>query len=45
VALFPAPFVLLYLPTIDDITYEKQVLAGMVFEEVIEYVGLRTFGA
>jgi hypothetical protein len=39
-ALFPAPFVLLNLPNVQDVAYEIQCFAGIVFEEVIELVGL-----
>jgi hypothetical protein len=39
-ALFPSPFVLLYLPDVQDVAYEIQCFAGVVFEEVVKFVGL-----
>jgi hypothetical protein len=44
-ALFPTPFVLLYLPGIDDISYEIQRVTCVVFEEVVELVRLTVFGS
>ena len=44
-ALTPIPFVLLYLPTINNITHEEQIFTGMMFKEVIKYIGLCAFGA
>jgi hypothetical protein len=45
VALTPAPLVLLYLPTIDDVANQKQILTAMMLEKVVEYVGFGIFGA
>ncbi len=45
VALFPTPFILLYLPGIYDISYEIECVAGIVFEKVVEFLGLAVFGA
>jgi hypothetical protein len=39
-ALFPAPFVALYLPSIDDVAYQIQGLAGVMFEKIVESSGL-----
>jgi TRAP-type mannitol/chloroaromatic compound transport system permease small subunit len=44
VALFPAPFVLLYLPGVNDITHKIQCIAGVVLEKVIETICLTIFG-
>jgi len=44
-ALFPTPFVLLYLPTIDDVANQKQILTGVMLEKVVEYIGFGIFGA
>jgi hypothetical protein len=44
-ALFPAPFVLLYLPGINDITHKIQCIAGVVLEKVIETIRLTIFGS
>jgi hypothetical protein len=38
-ALFPSPLVALHLPTIDDVAYQIQGVAGVVFEKVVECFG------
>ena len=43
VALFPTPFVLLYLPRIDDITNEVESIARVVLEKIIELFRLTVF--
>ena len=43
--LTPPPFVLLYLPTIDDVTNQEQILTAMMLEEVVEYIGFGIFSA
>jgi hypothetical protein len=35
----------LYLPPIDDVTNQEQILTAMMLEEVVEYVGFGIFGA
>jgi hypothetical protein len=45
VTLFPSPFVLFDFPGIYDISYKIQCFAGVVFEEVVEFVSLAVFGA
>jgi hypothetical protein len=44
-ALFPAPFVLLDLPNVQYVAYEIQRFAGVVFEKVVESVGLTVSSA
>jgi TRAP-type mannitol/chloroaromatic compound transport system permease small subunit len=44
VALLPAPFVLLYLPGINDITHKIQCVTGVVLKKVIETIRLTIFG-
>jgi hypothetical protein len=43
-ALFPTPFVLLYLPSIDDVAYKIKCFAGVVFEKVVELFSLAVLG-
>jgi hypothetical protein len=38
--LLPSPPVLLYLPSINDISHQIQDIAGVVFEEVVEAICL-----
>jgi hypothetical protein len=45
VTLFPAPFVLLYFPGIDNIAHQIQCVTGVVFEKVVETIGLTIFGS
>lgn len=40
VALAPAETILLHPPTVDDVTHEIQGVAGMMFEEIVEQIGL-----
>jgi hypothetical protein len=42
--LFPSPFVLLYLPGVDDIPNEIESVAGIVFEKVVELFRFAVFG-
>jgi hypothetical protein len=44
VALFPTPFVLLYLPGIDDVAYKVECITGIVFKEIVEFIRLTVFG-
>jgi hypothetical protein len=44
-ALAPAPFVLLYLPCIYHISHQIQGVARVMFEEIIEPIGLAITGA
>jgi hypothetical protein len=39
VALFPSPAILLYSPSIYNITYQIQCIAGVVFKKVVELIG------
>ena len=41
VALTPTPLVLLYLPTIDDVANQEQILTAMMLEEVVEFLEAR----
>jgi hypothetical protein len=43
-ALFPTPFVLLYLPGVDDVTHKIKCFAGVVFEKVVELFSLAVLG-
>jgi hypothetical protein len=45
VRLFPAPFVLFDFPSINNVSHKIQCFAGVVFEEVVEFVSLAVFGA
>ena len=45
VALFPTPLVALYLPSIDDVSYQIQGITGVVFEEIVQGLGLAVSGA
>jgi hypothetical protein len=44
-ALFPTPFVLLYLPSIYDVAYEIQCVTAVVFEKIVESLGFRVLGS
>jgi hypothetical protein len=44
VALLPTPFVLLYLPRIDDITDKVESIAGIMLEKVVELFRFAVFG-
>jgi hypothetical protein len=44
-ALFPAPFILLYLPCVDDIAHEIKGVTGVMFEEIVEPIGLAVSSA
>jgi hypothetical protein len=44
-ALFPSPFILLYLPRIDDITNEVESIARVVLEKIIELFRLTIAGS
>jgi hypothetical protein len=44
-ALFPAPLVLLYLPSVYDIAHHIQCVAGIVFEKIVELFSLAIFGS
>ena len=44
-ALFPPPFVALDLPSVDDVTYQIQGIAGVVLEEIVEGFGFAVSGA
>jgi hypothetical protein len=41
----PTPLVLLYLPSVYDIAYQVQGVAGVMFEEVVEPICLAVSGA
>jgi hypothetical protein len=45
VTLFPSPFVLFDFPSINYVSHKIQCFAGVVFEEVVEFVSLTVFGA
>jgi hypothetical protein len=45
VRLFPSPFVLFDFPSINYVSHKIQCFAGVVFEEVVEFVSLTVFGA
>ena len=45
VTLFPTPFVLLNFPSIYYVAYKIQGFAGVVFEKVVECLGLAVTGA
>jgi hypothetical protein len=45
VALFPTPFVLLYLPSVNDVAYQIKCVAGIVFKKVIELFGFAILSA
>jgi hypothetical protein len=44
-ALFPAKFILLYLPSVYDIAYEIQSFTSVMFEEIIKLIGFAIFSA
>lgn len=44
-ALAPAPFVLLYLPGVYDVTHQIQGIARVMFEEIVEPISLAIAGA
>jgi hypothetical protein len=39
-ALFPAPAILSYLPSINDVAHQVQGLAGVVLEKIVELISL-----
>ena len=45
VCLFPTPFVLLYFPGVDYVAHKIQCFAGVVFEKVVELLGLAVSSA
>lgn len=44
-ALAPPPAILLYLPGIDYVAHEIEMLAGVVLEEIVQEIGLAIPGA
>lgn len=45
VALSPAQAILLHAPSIDDVTYQIERVGGVVFEKIVEQLGLAVSGA
>jgi predicted enzyme related to lactoylglutathione lyase len=45
VALSPAQAILLHAPTIDDVAHKVQGVGGVVFEKIVEQLGLAVSGA
>ena len=44
VALPPAQAILLHAPPIDDVTYQIKSVSGVVFEKIVEQLGLAVSG-
>ena len=44
VALFPSQSILLYFPSVNDVPYQIQGFAGVVFEKIVELGGLAVSG-
>jgi hypothetical protein len=45
VTLFPAPLVLFDFPTVNNVAHQIKIFAGMVFQKIVQGIGLAVFGA